>query len=115
MPGCIRNALLNHGALWLEQVREAAQLSNHSISEKYALISTEVMKVPANGEDVLALKKYIAECREEHDKLMQDIEFNKQREVSGREGPVANSRWAPRVARFPRAPRLRRRRRVWKS
>ena len=61
-------------------MREAAQISNQTVADKYALISSEVMKVPANGEDVLALKKYIAECRDEHDKLILDIEFNKQRE-----------------------------------
>ena len=34
------------------QVREAAHGSNAQVAEKYLLMSNEVMKVPANGEEV---------------------------------------------------------------
>ena len=65
-------------ALLVDQVREAAHGSNTQVAEKYSLMSTEVMKVPANGEEVLTLKKYIGECLEEHDKLKEQLAFNMQ-------------------------------------
>ena len=80
--------LIENGSRWralpvfgpnaAEQVREAAQISNQTVADKYALISSEVMKVPANGEEVLSLKKYIGECLEEHDKLKEQLAFNVQ-------------------------------------
>eukprot|EP00976_Prorocentrum_cordatum_P045173 912285-Prorocentrum_minimum.AAC.1 len=63
------------------QVRDQKQQSNQEISEKYSTMSTEVMRVPANGEEVLLLKKYIADCRVDHEQLMEQIAFNKSREV----------------------------------
>eukprot|EP00854_Cymbomonas_tetramitiformis_P002297 gene2297-3019_t len=64
----------------IDQVREASQLSNQVICESYSLMSTEVMRVPASGEEVLTLKKYIQKCRTDHDELQKEIDFNKRRE-----------------------------------
>jgi hypothetical protein len=64
----------------LDYVRMSARSSNIKVNEEYTVMTSEVGKVSSSGEQVLALKKYIAKCNQDQERLRDTIHHNKEKD-----------------------------------
>lgn len=80
LKAALRNAALDLSSQLLDQVRRAALDSNSRICETFGVMAVEVMRPASTGEEVLALKKYIAKGAAQQEQLAIDIAANRDRE-----------------------------------
>ncbi|KXZ48211.1 DHC-9 protein [Gonium pectorale] len=64
----------------LEYLRNAVRTSNLKIHEEYQIMTGEVGKTSNNAEELLALKKYIAKCSQDQERLRDAIARNKEKD-----------------------------------
>ncbi|GLI65190.1 hypothetical protein VaNZ11_008652 [Volvox africanus] len=64
----------------LEHLRNTVRVSNIKIHEEYQIMTGEVGKTSNTAEELLALKKYIAKCSQDQERLREAISRNKEKD-----------------------------------